>query len=356
MTSKQKLYKTIFQGFLLLTLLVTYAQPVRAAEVGEYSGPEATVREFLCAPPEPDEAGKTILTGSVTSTEAAGAAAGDLRGCINKLFRFIMVAGAITAVSLLVIAGYMYMVDNGSETNVKTAKKLVNNTLIGMAILAFTFLILNFLNPSVLTFRDFRPDNLTNYDPSDNIFSGSIRTTGGDTYTNTASSTPGSFPYFKQVSGPWADKPYGNCGGATIRDTGCGPTSLASVIAYYQKQGKATGSPVDPWIIAQKAVQKGYRVCGSGSSPSMFAGIAPEYGLKARGIGWSEVEKQLKAGVPVIGRMGPGYFTSNGHYIIFYGIDSAGKVLVADSGPRNRTIAEASVVRSQAKDFYLITP
>ena len=138
----------------------------------------------------------------------------------------------------------------------------------------------------------------------------------------------GELVVYYQSDEPWGSIPYGNCGGATISEAGCGPSSLAMIITAM------TGKKITPDEIAKKAAARGYRVCGSGSSHAITE-IAKDYGLKVKDYGRPSVEEineALKKGVMFqVAGFGPSPFSANGHFIAIRGITDDGKWLIFDS-------------------------
>ena len=145
--------------------------------------------------------------------------------------------------------------------------------------------------------------------------------------------------FYYQWDEPWGSLPYGSCGGTTIGDAGCGPTSLAMIITALSDKA------VTPDIIAKKAASGGYRVCGSGSSHAV-TDLAKDYGLKVKDYGRpsiAEINKALKDGVMFhVAGSGPNPFSGGGHFIGIRGITEDGKWLIFDSahkGTDNNTRA-----------------
>jgi len=129
-------------------------------------------------------------------------------------------------------------------------------------------------------------------------------------------------PHYAQGDPRWGYKIYGrDCDPQrNMSYAGCGPTSAAMMLSYY-------GIPIDPWDAAQFALQRGHRVCGSGTYQSLFSDIADHYGLKYIYLGQntSEVRKYLENGYPVGARVYAPPLRADGrtggHYIVFTGID-----------------------------------
>ena len=126
----------------------------------------------------------------------------------------------------------------------------------------------------------------------------------------------------------------GSRGPATIQSHGCGPTSLSIVLSTF------AGKDISPITVTQEVCQIG----GCTSNGSYFGSlktVAENYGYNAEWVTWKESEKVVSAlgsgKSLVIALMGPGTFTTGGHYIVLTGTRSDGFVSVADPGSRART-------------------
>lgn len=75
-----------------------------------------------------------------------------------------------------------------------------------------------------------------------------------------------------------------------------------------------------------------YYVNGSGTSWSIFAPAAAQWGVTCRGIGNDAelMQEALSQGKLVVASMGPGTFTRGGHFIVLTGITDDGKIKVND--------------------------
>lgn len=137
-------------------------------------------------------------------------------------------------------------------------------------------------------------------------------------------------PLFLQWDPMWGYQRYGS---GCIAVTGCGPTCLA-MVGYY-----LTGdSNMSPDQIAKFAQQNGYYSSGSGSSWTLISEGAAQLGLTATELPLVEkkITNALEAGNPVILAMGPGDFTTTGHYIVLTGVKD-GKFRVNDPNSRLRS-------------------
>ena len=136
--------------------------------------------------------------------------------------------------------------------------------------------------------------------------------------------------YFCQHDARWADLPFG---ADTIGPYGCGPTAMAIAVA------SLTDTDTDPAVMAAWAAEHGYWAPGDGSYLSIVTGTAQSYGLMAETFPSRDVNDLLDAlsqGKVLIALMGPGQFTTGGHFILLRGVTMNGQVLIADpNSPEN---------------------
>ena len=117
-------------------------------------------------------------------------------------------------------------------------------------------------------------------------------------------------PLFLQWDPMWGYETYGS---DMLAVTGCGPTCLA-MAGYY-----LTGdTDMTPDKIAQFAQQSGYYEEGHGSSWTLISQGGPELGLAVTELPLEKerIDQALLAGNPVILAVGPGDFTTAGHFIL----------------------------------------
>lgn len=138
-------------------------------------------------------------------------------------------------------------------------------------------------------------------------------------------------PYrnFMQFDPAWARKDYGNVSdySGKMAAAGCGVVSITN--AVYALNGQF----VDPMLFADYAVQKHYRIIGSGTQDGIFKAAAKEFG-NAYGFSFvktshstSEVREYLKKGCVAISHV-------PGHYVTIADFDpKTKKYLVLDSHP-----------------------
>lgn len=123
-------------------------------------------------------------------------------------------------------------------------------------------------------------------------------------------------PLMLQWDTRWGYQKYGS---DFLAITGCGPTSLA-MAGYY-----LTGDPsFNPGEVAQFSRKNGYYAAGYGSSWTLISEGGPELGLEVTELPLvkKKMVSALEAGNPVILAMGPGDFTTSGHYIVLTGVEN----------------------------------
>lgn len=158
----------------------------------------------------------------------------------------------------------------------------------------------------------------------------------GETAQSGQTSTPisqwkaGEMPLLLQTDPAWGDKPYA---GGTVAENGCGPTSLTMVYVFLTGR-----TDYDPARMCAFSEQNGFVDQGATAWLLMSEG-ARELGLTARELpaDVSAVEEALAAGEPVVCSVGPGDFTTEGHFIVLSAIDDTGQVTVFDPNSAERS-------------------
>lgn len=138
--------------------------------------------------------------------------------------------------------------------------------------------------------------------------------------------------YFNQTDSRWGGEMYGET--YSIAVAGCGPTALAMVVSTL------TDTETDPSEMANWAYENGYCAEGNGSYHSLIPEGAEHFGLDVEGVGVEDAQKLIDAlsgGKLAVSIMGPGHFTSSGHFIVLRGITEDGNVLVADPVSVNKS-------------------
>ena len=146
---------------------------------------------------------------------------------------------------------------------------------------------------------------------------------------------------YKGSSGAWA----------TIKSHGCGPTAAAIVAT---SMGRQT-SPIE---MTETICKNGGCTNGGTINEVIARTLKNNYGLDIEmTTSGSKVLDALKTGnALVIALMGPGQFTTNGHYIVLTGMTKDGKVSVADPNrvANNTNFSFYDVVHKQISGRYTI--
>ncbi len=164
----------------LSELLLVNLVMAQTAFAADYTGPESSIRRFLCAP----TVGNTGTTGNITKDPLASVnnttnngaasnntAAGDLYVCINRIYRFAIILASVGAVLYIVVAGYMYMSSEGNSEMVDKAKSYVSSAITAIVILLVGYILLKALNPDLIQFHNIQPPSVipaTTTPPTDN--------------------------------------------------------------------------------------------------------------------------------------------------------------------------------------------
>ena len=137
-------------------------------------------------------------------------------------------------------------------------------------------------------------------------------------------------PALYQRDPAWASAAYA---GDSFGTTGCGPTCLTMV--YVALTGRTNMTPADMGAFSERLG------CATpdGTAWAFMTDGAAELGLVAEEVPADEasVRRALLAGSPVVCSVGPGDFTSTGHFIVLTGIDEQGRLLIRDPNSPERT-------------------
>ena len=144
----------------------------------------------------------------------------------------------------------------------------------------------------------------------------------------TSEVTDGGLPMFIQWDPRWGYETYG---GGFMGVRGCGPTCLAMVYS-----GLTGHTEWNPYRMAQWAEENGYYLQDVGTEWNMMLEGASKLGLTVTALGAStlDVENALQNGEPVICAVGPGDFTTAGHFIVLCTIDDEGNIAIHDPNSR----------------------
>lgn len=133
--------------------------------------------------------------------------------------------------------------------------------------------------------------------------------------------------------------------------SGCGPTCLSMVSMFLLNDTSYT-----PQYIAKFSEENGYGVPGSGSSWTLISEGGRKLGLDVVEIPLDKqrIVRNLEVGNPIICVMGPGDFTTTGHFIVFVGYED-GKIKVNDpnSKTRSETLWDYEQIKNQIKNLWV---
>lgn len=159
----------------------------------------------------------------------------------------------------------------------------------------------------------------------------------------------GKIPLFIQWDKRWGYREYG---GNYMALNGCGPTCLSMVYC-----GLKGDTEWNPWKVAQWSSEHGYYVPGSGTAWSLMSEGAAQLGLQVMEAkpDADTITEELAKGKVIIACMGPGDFTTQGHFIVLTKVTGSGKIVVNDPNSKKRSKQTWDVDRlvAQMKDMWV---
>ena len=158
-----------------------------------------------------------------------------------------------------------------------------------------------------------------------------------------------SVPLFMQWDQRWGYMRYGSDMAAF---TACGPVCL-SMAAYYLTQDPN----FTPDRMIRFASDNGYYVPGSGSSWTLISegGEALGFDITELPLDESRIRANLQLGIPIICVMGPGDFTTTGHFIVLTGY-SDGMLQINDpnSIARSQQLWSYEQLKGQIRNLWAV--
>ena len=155
---------------------------------------------------------------------------------------------------------------------------------------------------------------------------------------------------YKQGDKRWRMKPYTITGSSkqTIGSSGCGPTSMADIMATWIDK---TITPVE---MCAYAIKHGFRTKNSGTAWAFFKSIAGAYGFSqfVQTKSMATAKAAIKAGALVVASMGPGYWTRGGHFICLWKCDDT-YMYANDPASSVRKKQKLAAFESQRKQFFI---
>lgn len=160
---------------------------------------------------------------------------------------------------------------------------------------------------------------------------------------------------YKQYDSRWKNIMYSatNSKSQTIGSSGCGPTSMADIMACWIDKN------ITPVEMCQYALKKGYRTKNDGTAWAYFKSVANAYSQGFSSFVQTKSLSTLKAalanGAFAVCSMGPGYWTKGGHYICVYKMDNT-YVYAKDPASSSRKKQKISAFEDQRKQFFIFWP
>lgn len=153
-------------------------------------------------------------------------------------------------------------------------------------------------------------------------------------------------PLLLQWDKRWGYEDYGD---NVLGLSGCAPTCLSMVVI-----GLTGNDAMTPDKIAEFATQNGYYVKGTGTSWSIMTEGAEKLGVQGTQISLSRnrIKGELEKGHPIICSVGPGDFTTEGHFIVLTGYEN-GEIKVNDPNCRTRsTLWDYEELQGQIRNLW----
>lgn len=157
-----------------------------------------------------------------------------------------------------------------------------------------------------------------------------------------------SVPLLLQWDERWGYSEYGD---DIMGLSGCGPTCLSMVLIYLLQNTALT-----PRYIADFSEKNGYFVSGSGSAWTLISEGGTKLGLDVTEITLDEnrIYNNLKVGNPIICVVGPGDFTTTGHFIVMTAfVDGKIKINDPNSNVRSEKLWDFKEIKNQIKNLWV---
>lgn len=159
----------------------------------------------------------------------------------------------------------------------------------------------------------------------------------------------GTVPLFMQWDQRWGYLPYGS-GVAGL--TACGPVCL-SMAAYYLTGDES----MSPDRIIDFAIRNGYCVPGNGTSWTLISEGGKKLGFDVTELPLHKntILQNLEAGWPIICVMGPGDFTTTGHFIVLTAVeDGFFRVNDPNSYENSKKLWSYEEIEGQIRNLWVI--
>lgn len=158
-------------------------------------------------------------------------------------------------------------------------------------------------------------------------------------------------PLLMQYDYRWKNIDYA---GDKMKFSGCGPTCLSMVSIYLLKNTKIT-----PTYVADFAEKNGYSINGNGSKWTLISEGERQLGLNIKGIPLDKsiITGYLQKKSPIICIMGPGDFTTTGHFIVMTEYTKDNKIKINDPNSKHNSekLWNYDDIYSQIRNLWVCT-
>lgn len=113
----------------------------------------------------------------------------DLPSYLNAIYNWLIPAGALLAIIMIMLGGLQYALAHGDKGKITKATDRIKNALIGMILLMFTFAILNLIDPNLVTFNNLRVPQIRTVVYLDPASTCEVMASAGLTITSTTAET-----------------------------------------------------------------------------------------------------------------------------------------------------------------------
>lgn len=170
---------------------------------------------------------------------------------------------------------------------------------------------------------------------------------------------------YLQTDSRWKDISYAVEGEkATIGTSGCGPSCMAMVIATLRNKS------ITPKETCAWSLSNGYKAKNQGTYYSYFAPQGKAFNIDVYQLNGTNLYgstsqvsanyhtralDEISKGNMVICCMGKGNWTSNGHYILWYGMDGTNSLINdPNSTAQTKTRAAIALLQEQVKYYFIV--
>jgi hypothetical protein len=278
---------------------------------------------------------------------------------IRALYNFSMVAISIIAVVMIIVQGLRISASAGGPSKAEAQKKIMQ-AIIGLFIAWGSYILLFTINPKLTEFKSLDIKFIEGTPQIDLIDSEPLVSVSTNIVNNV--------PDFKQFDKRWGGEKYGylpnicECGTkanpgkdrtqcsnvsndccTSIQGGGCGPTSLAMVLASYGVSG------ITPLDTANFMGQQGNgRVCNKGTNFNATVkslSNSPWSSFSGKEVSQTQALELLKQKKPIVflcsrctGNSKIGLKSYKGHYMVLTGMNPDGTIAVNDPGANKSAI------------------